>query len=163
MAQTVHLELEIDGSAIHGESNIASLDRADTIECSSFRYDLTTPRESSGQLTGRRQHGPVKVQKRIDTSTVALIKAVCMNEPVTKAVFRFYRPSTDGAGTEQQFYTVELADARVASVSQVNEDAIVGGDRAPPMMEEITFTFRQITWTYEPTAYIHTDNWGGDE
>jgi len=161
MAQSVHLELRINGSVIEGESTIASMDRANTIECSSFRYAITVPQEPGSRIaTGRRQHGLVKVHKRIDKSTPLLIKAVCNNELVDQAVFRFYRPWIDGRGTEQHFYTVELADGYVVGVSQVSEDTIMaGGDLAGPMMEEVSFNFLRITWTYEDGGIIHSDSW----
>ena len=160
MAQTVHLELEIDGNKIDGESTVASMDRADTIECSTFSYAVTVPQEAGSRIsTGRRQHGQVKVHKRIDKSTPLLIKAVCNNEPVTKAVFRFYRPWIDGRGTEQHYYTVELADGYVVGVSQVSRDAVMAGESAGPMMEEVCFNFLRITWTYESGGIIHSDSW----
>ena len=133
MAQTVHLALEIDGNAIEGESTISSLEREGTIECSSFAYELTTPREAAtGNLTGRRQHRPVKVTKRIDKSSPLMLKALCQNEPITKAEFKFYQPDSSGSGAEVKFYTVTLENGYVASVKQLSEDAIMAGEKAPP-------------------------------
>ena len=101
MAQTVHLKLQIDGNDIEGESTIGSMDREGTIECSAFEYRLTTPREvGSGALTGRRQHSAVVITKRIDKTTPLLLKALCQNEIVTEATFRFFRPSPGGSGAE---------------------------------------------------------------
>ena len=88
MAQTVHLLLEIDGNAIEGESTIASLERAGTIECASFEHGLTAPVAAGGRR-GRRTHEPVTIIKRIDKSTPLLLKALCNSEPVTRAEFRF--------------------------------------------------------------------------
>ncbi len=163
MAQTVHLNLEIDGNEIEGESTIASMDRAGTIECSSFSYGVTTPRDpASGALTGRRQHHPIRIHKRIDKSTPLLIKALCMNEPVTEGVFRFFRPSPGGSGAEEHFYTIEIANGYVASIKQLSEDAIMAGEKAPPMMEEVSFVFQDITWTYEIGGATHKDSWRGE-
>jgi type VI secretion system secreted protein Hcp len=150
MAQTVHLKMAIDGNDIVGESTIASLEREGTIECSAFYYSLMTPREeATGQLTGKRQHGPVKIVKRIDKSSPLLLKALCRNEMVTSAEFRFFRPSPGGSGAEEHFYTVLLENGYISSINQVSEDAIVGGKTAAPMMEEVGFIFQTITWTYE--------------
>ncbi len=159
MAQTVHLSLQIDGNDIEGESTIASMDREGTIECSSFRYQITTPRDpATGALTGRRQHGQVRFHKRIDKTTPLLIKALCLNEAVDRAEFRFYRPSPGGEGAEQHFYTVVLEKGYVSSVDQVSEDVIMAGEEAPPMMEEVSLVFQEITWTYEIGGATHKDS-----
>ena len=163
MAQTVHLTLEIDGNKVEGESTISSMEREGTIECSSFKYSLITPREeATGQLTGKRQHKPVRITKRIDKSTPLLLKALCQNEPVTMAEFRFFRPSPGGSGAEEHFFTVMLENGYVGGVNQLSEDAIMGGEAAPPMMEEIAFVFQDITWTYEIGGATHKDSWKGE-
>jgi type VI secretion system secreted protein Hcp len=162
MAQTVHLSLEIDGNAIEGESTIASMEREGTIECASFKYGLITPRETAtGALTGRRQHSPCVITKRIDKSTPLLLKALCQNEPVTNAKFRFFRPSLE-AGAEEHFFTVLLESGYVGSVKQLSEDVVMAGKDAPPMMEEVSFVFQDITWTYEIGGATHKDSWRGE-
>ena len=164
MAQTVHLTLQIDGNDIQGESTASSMDREGTIECSSFSYSVITPRdETSGKLTGRRQHRAVEITKCVDKSTPLLLKALCQNEPVDSAEFRFFRPSPGGSGAEEHFYTVLLENGYVSGVSQLSEDEIMGGEAAPPMMEEIEFVFQDITWTYEIGGATHKDSWKGDK
>ena len=162
MAQTVHLSLQIDGNDIEGESIASSMNREGTIECSSFSYSVITPRDqASGELTGRRQHRAVEITKRVDKSTPLLLKALCQNEPVTSAEFRFFRPSPGGSGAEEHFYTVLLENGYVSGISQLSEDDIMGGEAAPPMMEEIAFVFQDITWTYEIGVVTHKDSWEG--
>ena len=159
MAQTVHLLLRIGGADIEGESTITSQDRANTIECLSFESEVSTARESAmGMTTGRRQHKPIVVRKRIDKSTPLLLKALCQNEEVTSAEFRFYRPSPSGDGTEEHFYSVVLEEGRVGSVRQISEDATIAGENAPPVLEEVSFIFQRITWTYEDGGVTHMDS-----
>ena len=162
MAQTVHLKLQIDGNDIEGESTVSSLERDGTIECSSFDYMLTALYdEAIGKFTGRRRHEPVVIHKRVDKSTPLLLKALCRNETVNSAVFRFFRPSPGGSGAEEHFFTVLLENGHITSVKQVSEDAIIGGEAAPPMMEKVAFIFRTITWTYEIDGATHEDSWMG--
>jgi type VI secretion system secreted protein Hcp len=150
MAQTVHLRLRIDGNDVQGESSIQSLDREDTIECSSFRYGFKIDFDPATlRMSGARQHKAVIIQKKIDKTTPLLIKAFCRQELMDEANFMFFRPSPWGDGTEEMFYTVRLENGYVARVKQLSQDNIVGGEAAPPMMEEVTFAFRRITWTYE--------------
>jgi type VI secretion system secreted protein Hcp len=160
MAQTVHLRLQIDGNDIEGESTVASMDRENTIECSSFFYEITTDRNSDGRLTGKRQHKPVKISKRIDKTTPLLLKALCRNERVNDAEFMFFRPSLGNSRTEEKFYTVLLRNGYISGVKQLSEDPITGGEDAPPMMEEVEFVFREIIWTYESSGTTHSDRLG---
>lgn len=157
MAQTVHLNLTIDGNDVEGESTIASFDREGTIECDSFDHAITTPRDEHFQLIGRRQHKPVRILKRIDKSTPLLLKALCENELVNAARFRFFRPSPGGAGTEEHFYTVVGNVGYISGVKQLSETMMIGGEEAPPMMEEVEFVFQTITWTYEINGATHRD------
>jgi len=159
MAQTVHLRLKIDGNDVRGESTVSSMEREDTIECSSFRYEGTIGfKPGTFEMTAKRQNKPIVIRKRIDKSTPLLIKAVCRNEPVTNAQFRFFRPTPGGSGAEEHFYTVLLEDGYISGVRQVSEDAIVAGQAAPPMMEEVTFVYGTITWTYEIGGGTHKDS-----
>jgi type VI secretion system secreted protein Hcp len=149
MAQTVHLKLRIAGNDIQGESTIASLGRADTIECSSFSCGLMTPYDKTTMaLTGKALREPVEIVKGIDKTTPLLLKALHQQEPVDRAEFRFFRPAVTGAGDEEHFLTVLLEGGYIVSVTQLSEDPTVGGEAAPPMMEEVAFLFKYITWTY---------------
>jgi len=159
-AQTVHLSLEIDGNAIEGESTISSLGREGTIECSSFGENGYTPIDAaSGLPAGSRQHRPITILKRVDKSSPLLWKAWANGEPVTSALFRFFRPSPVGGGAEEHFMSVLLEGGRITGMSVGSQDSLVGGPDAPPAMESVTFTFETITWTYEINGATHSDSW----
>jgi len=163
MAQTIHLSLQIDGSDIEGESTIASMEREGTIECVSFFYELNTPRESAtGLLTGRRQHSPLTIVKRIDKTTPLLFKALAMNEPVTSGNFRFFRPSADGSGAEEHYYTILIENAYVATVRQEQSNILYEEAGGLPVMERVSFVFQDITWTYVSNGATHKDSWAGE-
>jgi type VI secretion system secreted protein Hcp len=148
-AQTVHLTLVIDGNQVQGESRVVSLEREGTIECSSFTWGVAIPTDETGFAIGARHYQPVTFTKRIDKSSPLLAKALAMNQPVSRAEFRFYRPSPGGSGVEENFYTIVLEDGYIRSISAVSEDAMLGGQTAPPMMETVSVVFGEITWTYE--------------
>jgi type VI secretion system secreted protein Hcp len=161
MAQTIHLKLQIDGNDIVGESTVASLDRADTIECSTFEDSLEIPFEAAtGRSTTRRRYTPIRICKRIDQTTPLLFKALCRNEPVNRAEFRFFRPNIDGSGAEQHFLTIVLGqDTRITKISRFSKDNLMAGENSPPMMEYVEFTFSDITVTYEDGGVEHQDVW----
>ena len=146
------VRLRIDGNDIEGESTIISMEREGTIECFGFEYDLTTPREeATGMLTGRRQHSPITIVKRVDKSTPLLYRALCNNEPVTSAQLRFFRPSPAGSGTEEHFYTILLERGYVSDITSVGRN-----------LEKVSFVFQDITWTYEIGGATHKDSWKGE-
>ena len=159
MAETVHLYLKSNGTDIQGESSQTSLGRENSIECVYFEQGVITARESgSGMATGRRQYQPLMIRKRIDKSTPLIAKALCNNEKI-QAKFKFFRPSPTGDGTTQQFYTVELENGRVATQKLVNPDVIVPATATEPPLEEVSFVFHTITWTFEDGGITHQDTW----
>jgi len=159
-AQTVHLKLTIGGVWIVGDSTITSMDRADTIECSSFGENGYTPIDAeSGRPAGSRQHRPITITKRVDRSSARLWEAWATSEQVDSAEFRFFRLAAGGSGAEEHFLTILLERGFVAGISVGSQDVITGGEFAPPAMESVTFTFDTITWTYEINGAEHTDTW----
>lgn len=159
MAETVHLFLKANGQDIKGESTQTSLGRADSIECVYFEGAVRTAREAgSGLATGRRQYEPLLIRKRIDKASPLLAKALCNNE-VIEGVFKFFRPNPTGDGTTQQFYTIEIKKGRVASHRQWNPDTIVPASSTEPALEEVSFVFHTIMWTFEDGGITHQDTW----
>ena len=158
MTQKVYLLLKIDGSDIVGESTISSLDRAGSIECLSFYYGLMAPRDlNSGRLTGRRQHEWVRIHKYIDITTPRLLSALCINNPVDSAEFRFFRLNSDGSGAEEHYFTVLLENGYISSVKLLNKDSVMDSNETLAMMEEVTFAFNKVTWTHEIGGVTDSD------
>ena len=75
---------------------------------------------------------------------------------------RFPRPSSPIDGTEEHFYTVVLGEGYVSSVRQLSEDVTIAGENDGPELEEVSFVFQDITWTYEDGGATHTDSWSGE-
>ncbi len=163
MAQAVYWDLTMLGQQVAGESTVSSLERADKIECASFSWGVTTPREgASAQITGRRMHKPVTIIKRVDKSSPVLFKGLCRNEKIDSAKFWFFRPSPTGSGEEQKYMTVELSNAYISSINLVSEDATRSKVEQPTAMEEVQIVFQDITVTYEDGGVTHTDSWSGE-
>ncbi|HTT70463.1 MAG TPA: type VI secretion system tube protein TssD [Anaeromyxobacteraceae bacterium] len=162
MAETVHLYLKAAGQDIKGESTQTSLGRADSIECVSYEQSVITAREAgSGMATGRRQYEPLCIRKRIDKASPLILKALVENATID-AQFKFFRPSPQGDGTTQQFYTVALKNGRIASVKQYVPDTIEPATNTEPPLEEVTFVFHTISWTFTDGGVSHEDSWAGN-
>ena|GEM_PF-192456 len=145
-----YMRVRVNGTDIEGD--VRREKREGQIEVLSFEHSVTTAREAgSGLATGRRQYQPLLVRKRIDKASPLLMKALTNNE-VAEVSIEFYRPNPTGDGTEELFYTVQLRNARVSSVQMVQEEG-------QPPMEEISFVFHTITWTYTNGGVTHEDTW----
>jgi type VI secretion system secreted protein Hcp len=156
----VHLFLKADGADIKGDSTQESLGRKDSIECISYQHGVSNVTdEATKSATGRRQHTPITIRKRIDKSSPLLMKALTENKKVEGA-FKFYRPSVGGDGTTEQFYTVEIKEGHVSSVTQVSPDTLAAASAAEPPHEEVSFVFKTITWTVTKGGASHQDEWG---
>jgi type VI secretion system secreted protein Hcp len=138
-AETVHLTLKIEGQVVKGESTQASLGRADTIECVSL--------EQAVQGGEKVQHSPLKCVKRVDKSSPLLIRALIERQKV-EALFKFYRPNPTGDGTTEQFYTIELKNARITGYRMWVPNTIDPASSNNPPLEEVTFSFQAIAFTY---------------
>jgi len=159
MAETVHLYLKANGSDIKGESTQTSLGRQDSIECLYLEHAVKTAREAgSGMATGRRQYEPLVIRKRIDKSTPLIAKALCENQ-VVDGVFKFFRPNPNGDGTTEQFYTIAFKQGRVATFKQISPDSFEPATATEPELEEISFVFHTISWTYTQGGITHEDTW----
>jgi type VI secretion system secreted protein Hcp len=157
-AETVYLFLKANGQEIKGESTQTSLGRKDSIECFSYDQKVLTPVQAgSGMATGRRQYEPIAIRKRIDKASPLLLKALIQNENI-EGVFKFFRPNPKGDGTTELFYTVEIKNARIASVRQLVLDTTIAANAQEPPLEEVTFVGGTITWTYTSGGVTVTDN-----
>jgi type VI secretion system secreted protein Hcp len=162
MAETVHLYLKANGRDVAGESTQTSLGRENSIECVFYRQSVVTAREAgSGMATGRRQYEPLVIRKRIDKSSPVLFKALVENQKID-AEFKFFRPNPSGDGTTEQFYSVEIKDGRIASMSQYVNDVIVPATATDPALEEVTFVFHTIAWHYTQGGVTHEDSWSAN-
>ena len=159
MAETVHLYLKANGNDIQGESTQHSNGRENSIECVYYEQGVKTAREAgSGMATGRRQYEPLLLRKRIDKATPLIAKALVENQ-VIEGEFKFFRPNPTGDGTTEQFYTVKIKQGRVASQKQFVPDTIVPATSTEPPLEEITFVFHTISWTFTQGGVTHEDTW----
>jgi type VI secretion system secreted protein Hcp len=66
---------------------------------------------------------------------------------------------TPQQGAVQQFWVVEIKQARVTSVKQVSPDRLVPATANQPPAEEVAFSFGTIRWTHVPSATTVEDSW----
>lgn len=127
-----------------------------------FQSDVKSPRDAaSGQATGRRQYAPVVIRKRIDKASPLLARAMAGKGGSTTATIRFFRPG-QGKKNPEVFYTVALAGVEVVSIQQLLPDTNKSsGEVSTPPIEEVSFVFHTITWTYIDGGISFEDSWEG--
>lgn len=163
MAETVALYLKANGKDIKGENTQESLGRKDSIECVGYEQSVKTAREAgTGMMTGRRQYDPLKIVKRMDKASPLILKALTNNETI-EGIFKFFRPNPTGDGTTEQFFTVAIKHGNVASVKGLVNNTLDPVLVNNPPLEEVTFVFQDISWTYTNGGVTHEDTWKGNK
>jgi type VI secretion system secreted protein Hcp len=142
---SIYMFLQIDGNTIEGESYVSSLGRENSIPIDSFNQEMA-------RTSGRIEHKHLVITKVIDKASPLLFKALSSDEPVDSAEFKFFRPSTDGSGSEEQFYTIKIESGKIESMITFTDSS------NPYYFEEISISFQDITWTDEISGATHMDS-----
>jgi type VI secretion system secreted protein Hcp len=161
-APPVYAYLTANGNAIDG--GVTQPGNAGSISTLGFDHEIVMERDAAtGQLTGRRLHKPIRIVKAIDKSTPVLYKAMTENQ-VIAGQFRFWTPVVGGGGGQlQQYYTVSITGGRVTGIRDWKTNTRdLSADRAGDL-EEVTFTYTTITWTWVDGGITHTDTWNGNQ
>lgn len=99
-------------------------------------------------VSGNRQHGPVKVVKRVGPATPQLFQALVNNEILKSVVIDFIE--TNASGQEFVANTVRLGSARVIGIDQggASQETAASAKHSSsvnnPTMETIAFLFETI-------------------
>ncbi|MDI6762480.1 MAG: type VI secretion system tube protein TssD [Thermodesulfobacteriota bacterium] len=159
MAQNIHVWVRGPNvGEVRGDSTVTSMGREGSIEAFKLEHMVKTHRAASGGATGERSYDPITITKRIDQSSPILHQALCNNEEL-EVTIKFYRPSPAGDGTTEQFYTVGLRQGRISSIKTISPSTFDESTENVPAMEEVSFVFGRITWTYESGGIEFEDEW----
>jgi type VI secretion system secreted protein Hcp len=136
--------------------------REGMIAVHSYHHHIVSPRDSaSGQATGKQQHGPFTLIKTIDKSTPLLYRALTTNETFKTWELKCFSPKSGaaGGGVETNHFTIVLTNASVSGILAIMENNLDEDNARLPMMEEISFTYEKISWTWVDGGVTHEDNW----
>jgi type VI secretion system secreted protein Hcp len=121
-------------------------------------HDILSPRDiATGLPTGKRQHKPIRITKEIDKSSPLLYSVLVHNEALTEVIFKFWKPSA--AGKENQYYTIKLTNGNIASMKTFFPNMLVAENTKLPHMEEVSFTYQKIEWTFTDGGFTSEDDW----
>ncbi|MDR1686155.1 MAG: type VI secretion system tube protein Hcp [Desulfovibrio sp.] len=157
MALTAYLKVEGKSQGeIKGDSP-QSGDKKDRIMVYSIDHNVEIPKDThTGLPTGQRIHHPFLVTKHKDQASPKLAKACCTGEQLTVTLDQ-YRIKPDG--TEQKYFTIKLDEAIVVNLREYTPLTFLADNKPYSDMEEVSFTYSKITWTYNDGNIEYTDNW----
>ena len=113
----------------------------------------------TGLPTGQRIHDPYKVTKHKDNASPKLFKALCKGEHVDVEVDFFRIKDT---GEEENYYTVKMTDAVIVAMEEFTPLTFLAENKPYHDMEEVSFTYSKITWTYNDGNIEYADDWKGE-
>ena len=130
----------------------------DEILVEAFSHNVTIPRDpQSGQPTGQRVHQPLQITKVFDKCSPMLYNALTSGEKMGKCELHFYRTST--AGQQEHYYTIELEDAIIVDIVAYMPNCLDPGQAHYTNMEDVSFSYRKITWRHEVAGTEGSDDW----
>ena len=115
--------------------------------------DLTT-----GQATGVRVHGPLRIVKMIDKATPGFHRALCTAQNLAEVILDFYRidPNTR---EEAKYYTITLKQARIVDIRPYMPMSFLPQNESFRHMEQVSFVYEEIEWTWSPDSIVEMDRW----
>jgi len=142
--------------AIKGSWTMAG--REDTILVEAFNHQVSMPRDpQTGLASGKRRHEPMSVVKFYDKSSPLLYQALCTGEHFKDVTLKWYRIAS--TGQEEHYFTTLLEDAILVAIRPFMPNALDKETEQYGHMEECSFTYRRITWTFEDGGVTATDDW----
>jgi type VI secretion system secreted protein Hcp len=139
--------------------SVVQTGRVGQIMVIAYNHELFSPRDAtSGLMSNKRQHEPLRITKEIDRSTPLLMNAWSRGEVMTEFYLRFWTPGISGA--EQQHYTIRLIGAQIVSIQQEMMNNKYPDNMQHKEREHVTFTYRGIEWIWTPDGGISFgDDW----
>jgi type VI secretion system secreted protein Hcp len=116
-----------------------------------FSHELLTAIDPAGGPTGRRQHKPIVITKRVGASSPQFFQAWLTNEPLKSVTIDF--TDTDGtvgtAASRRLVYQITLQNAVVVRIAQrLEPTATPTPATGPAHLEEISLAYQSITVTF---------------
>ena len=147
------------------KGSVTQKGRKGMIEVIACSCEVISPRDqASGLPTGKRMHKPIVITKEVDSALPLLWNALVNNENISAWQLKFFSSQigndrTTATAVEQNYYTIDLVNASIASVSMR-----MANNKHPDLMkfkeyEEVAFVYQKITWTFVKGGITASDDW----
>ncbi len=138
--------------------NIWQQDHQNEILVEAFQHTVLIPTDpQSGQPTGQRVHRPLTITKVFDKSSPLLYSALTSGERLTKIEIKWYRTSKEGQ--QEHYFTHILEDAVIVDLTARMPNCQDPGQSHFTHLEDLTFTYRKISWRHEVSSTEGSDDW----
>jgi type VI secretion system secreted protein Hcp len=124
---------------IVGEST--DKEHANQIDVVDWTWGMTAPSAVGGTRTGRTLLGELKLVKRTDKASTALMSVMRNNEILSSAVLSVRK----AGGTALPYFVMKLNDARVNAFNVQSE---ISADGAPVLTEHLSLAYKSISIEY---------------
>ncbi|MCU0940356.1 MAG: type VI secretion system tube protein Hcp, partial [Burkholderiaceae bacterium] len=114
---------------------------ANQIDVVDWTWGMTAPSAVGGTRTGRTLLGELKLVKRTDKASTALMSVMRNNEILSSAVLSVRK----AGGTALPYFVMKLNDARVNAFTVQSE---ISADGAPVLTEHLSLTYKSISIEY---------------
>jgi len=132
--------------------------RENTILCQALNHEVYIPRDpQTGLPTGKRVHNPLTVTKVFDKSSPKFYQALATGERMNDVTMKYYR--INPSGSEEHYFTIKLEDAIVVSVKPWIPNTLDPARESFTHMEDVSFTYSKIIWTWEVDGVEAQDEW----
>lgn len=140
------------------KGSITQKGREGRIMVIAFNHEVRSPVDASGGLpVGRKVHKPFTITKEIDKSSPLLYSALVNNENLTFWELQCF--AAGRAGVEINTYKVNLTNARIVDIKSIMLNNKITENAPMPMMEEVSFVYQKIQWTWVAGGITSQDDW----
>ncbi len=130
---------------ILGESNDKNF--PNQIDVVDWSWGMSAPTALGGQRSGRVSLSELKLVKRVDKASTALMAVLNTNEVMPNVVLTVRKAA--GAGAPLPYFIVKLSQARI---NTYNVQSVMDEGGTPVLMENVSLTFKSITIDYTPQS-----------
>ncbi len=132
--------------------------REDTILVQAVEHEVTIPRDpQTGLATGKRVHHPLTIVKAVDRSTPLLFMALTSGEHFKFVEISWYQ--INEKGQEECYFTTKLEDAIIVAIKSWKKNCLDPSFAQFGDMEEVSFTYRRISWRAVKDGVESEDDW----
>lgn len=132
-------------------------DKKDKVLVYNVDHLVEIPKDThTGLPTGQRIHHPLTITKHKDQATPKLFQACCTGEQCEVELL-FFRIKPDG--TEENYFKIKLEEAIIVNMREYTPMTFLPENKPYQDMEEVSFTYSKVTWSYTDGNIEYTDNW----
>jgi type VI secretion system secreted protein Hcp len=151
-------QFKLDG--ITGDSTLPEY-AADHVEVYGYNHEVIAPIDlATGQASGKRQHRPFKILKRLSRNSSQFANAWTRNQAIRSAEFKVFGNDPD-TGERLQIYVYKFTNLRIISIRDWTANTFDPNTAAQPSYQEISFVYQTIEWQALPDGPVAQDSWAG--